>query len=177
MIFYLLSGSDSKVSDIDGKPYTTLLYSNGPGHTDPRSIVREAGKDSIQVRKSARFSFPLHDNQCYTVYQDCLPSGNCDIKLAAHSVKHTHSQLSTSYISIQISYRQCIGKYFIDKSLNLKRSEPSQDFSDLNSKYFSFCMNYLPIIFSLPEHFRFISRHKNKLLSNIYLCKKVASSV
>lgn len=45
------SGSDSKVSDVDGQPYTTLLYSNGPGYTQPRNILREAGKDSIQVKK------------------------------------------------------------------------------------------------------------------------------
>jgi len=49
--FFLFSGSDSKVSDIDGQPYTTLLYSNGPGYTQPRNIMREAGKDSIQVRE------------------------------------------------------------------------------------------------------------------------------
>lgn len=47
------SGSDSKVSDVDGQPYTTLLYSNGPGYTQPRSILREAGKDSIQVRAAS----------------------------------------------------------------------------------------------------------------------------
>ncbi|XP_043491262.1 alkaline phosphatase-like isoform X1 [Polistes fuscatus] len=42
-------GSDSKVSDVDGQPYTTLLYSNGPGYTQPRNILRDAGKDSIQA--------------------------------------------------------------------------------------------------------------------------------
>ncbi|XP_012347132.1 alkaline phosphatase-like isoform X3 [Apis florea] len=44
-------GSDSKMSDVDGQPYTTLLYSNGPGYTQPRNILREAGKDSIQLKE------------------------------------------------------------------------------------------------------------------------------
>lgn len=48
------SGSDSKMSDVDGQPYTTLLYSNGPGYTHPRNILREAGKDSIQVKKEKK---------------------------------------------------------------------------------------------------------------------------
>ncbi|XP_006566957.1 alkaline phosphatase isoform X6 [Apis mellifera] len=47
-------GSDSKMSDVDGQPYTTLLYSNGPGYTQPRNILREAGKDSIQRRMQER---------------------------------------------------------------------------------------------------------------------------
>lgn len=31
------SGLDTEISDLDGKPYTTLLYGNGPGyaHTTP----------------------------------------------------------------------------------------------------------------------------------------------
>ncbi|KAK1128121.1 hypothetical protein K0M31_003606 [Melipona bicolor] len=47
-------GSDSKVSDLDGQPYTTLLYSNGPGYTQPRNILREASKDSIQVKEDEK---------------------------------------------------------------------------------------------------------------------------
>ncbi|KAI5698761.1 hypothetical protein M8J76_008017 [Diaphorina citri] len=31
-------GMDSKVSDIDGLPYSTLLYSNGPGYSHPRLV-------------------------------------------------------------------------------------------------------------------------------------------
>lgn len=62
----LSTGSDSKSSDLDGKPYTTLLYSNGPGHAEPRSVLREAGKDSIQVRVlsvlSGRIVTHPHDN-------------------------------------------------------------------------------------------------------------------
>ena len=51
---FFASGSDSKVSDLDGQPYTTLLYSNGPGYTQPRNILREAGKDSIQVKEKEK---------------------------------------------------------------------------------------------------------------------------
>lgn len=62
------SGSDSKLSDIDGQPYTTLLYSNGPGYTQPRTILREAGKDSIQVRE-AHFHFRTRGRK---VVRQCL---------------------------------------------------------------------------------------------------------
>uniref|UniRef100_A0A1B6EBV1 alkaline phosphatase n=1 Tax=Clastoptera arizonana TaxID=38151 RepID=A0A1B6EBV1_9HEMI len=31
-------GTDTKVSDIDGLPYSTLLYGNGPGYSNPRVI-------------------------------------------------------------------------------------------------------------------------------------------
>ena len=29
---------DSKVSDVDGMPYSTLLYGNGPGYSVPRTV-------------------------------------------------------------------------------------------------------------------------------------------
>lgn len=32
-------GFDSKTSDVDGLPYTTLLYANGPGYTQNRNVV------------------------------------------------------------------------------------------------------------------------------------------
>lgn len=53
-LLFFASGSDSKMSDVDGQPYTTLLYSNGPGYTQPRNILREAGKDSIQVKEKKK---------------------------------------------------------------------------------------------------------------------------
>lgn len=34
----LPAGTDGKVSDVDGLPYSTLLYGNGPGYSEPRSI-------------------------------------------------------------------------------------------------------------------------------------------
>jgi len=62
--FFFPSGSDSKVSDVDGQPYTTLLYSNGPGYMHPRNILREAGKDSIQVRGPFSFPYAWKVRQC-----------------------------------------------------------------------------------------------------------------
>lgn len=35
---FLFPGMDSKVSDIDGLPYSTLLYTNGPGFSSPRLV-------------------------------------------------------------------------------------------------------------------------------------------
>lgn len=34
----ILSGTDPKPSDMDGLPYSSLLYGNGPGYTSPRAI-------------------------------------------------------------------------------------------------------------------------------------------
>lgn len=29
---------DSTLSDVDGQPYSTLLYGNGPGYSSPRTV-------------------------------------------------------------------------------------------------------------------------------------------
>lgn len=34
----ILTGTDPKPSDMDGLPYSSLLYGNGPGYTSPRAI-------------------------------------------------------------------------------------------------------------------------------------------
>ena len=31
-VFYARSGFDTEISDVDFKPYTTLVYGNGPGY-------------------------------------------------------------------------------------------------------------------------------------------------
>lgn len=49
-------GPDSKVSDVDGQPYTTLLYGNGPGFATPRIVpmnTSSAMEDKNQVHGSA----------------------------------------------------------------------------------------------------------------------------
>ncbi|KAJ8933069.1 hypothetical protein NQ314_014238, partial [Rhamnusium bicolor] len=49
-------GPDSKVSDVDGQPYTTILYGNGPGFATPRIIpmnTTSAAEDRNQVHASA----------------------------------------------------------------------------------------------------------------------------
>lgn len=85
-------GSDSKVSDVDGKPYTTLLYSNGPGHTDPRSIVREAGKDSIQTSGVPR-TWATHGGEDVPIFAigplaTVLFSGSVDQSYIPHAISY-----------------------------------------------------------------------------------------
>ncbi|XP_015111441.1 alkaline phosphatase [Diachasma alloeum] len=92
-------GSDSKKSDVDGKPYTTLLYSNGPGHTEPRSVMREASKDSIQTAGVPR-SWATHAGEDVPVFAigplaNILFSGSID----------------QSYIPHAIAYASCMGRH------------------------------------------------------------------
>ncbi|KZC03755.1 Alkaline phosphatase, tissue-nonspecific isozyme, partial [Dufourea novaeangliae] len=92
-------GSDSKVSDVDGQPYTTLLYSNGPGYTQPRNILREAGKDSIQTAGVPR-AWATHGGEDVPVFAigplaNVLFSGSID----------------QSYIPHAISYAGCLGHH------------------------------------------------------------------
>ncbi|XP_026300262.1 alkaline phosphatase isoform X4 [Apis mellifera] len=92
-------GSDSKMSDVDGQPYTTLLYSNGPGYTQPRNILREAGKDSIQTAGVPR-AWATHGGEDVPVFAigplaNVLFSGSID----------------QSYIPHAISYASCLGQH------------------------------------------------------------------
>lgn len=54
--FQSVSGPDSRVSDIDGQPYTTVLYGNGPGFATPRIVpmnISSASEDRNQVHAAA----------------------------------------------------------------------------------------------------------------------------
>lgn len=51
-----IKGPDSRVSDIDGQPYTTILYGNGPGFATPRIVpmnITSATEDRNQVHAAA----------------------------------------------------------------------------------------------------------------------------
>ncbi|XP_014481614.1 PREDICTED: alkaline phosphatase, tissue-nonspecific isozyme-like isoform X2 [Dinoponera quadriceps] len=85
-------GSDSKVSDVDGQPYTTLLYSNGPGYTQPRNILREAGKDSIQTAGVPR-AWATHGGEDVPVFAigplaSTLFSGSVDQSYIPHAIAY-----------------------------------------------------------------------------------------
>lgn len=85
-------GSDSKLSDIDGQPYTTLLYSNGPGYTQPRTILREAGKDSIQTAGVPR-AWATHGGEDVPVFAigplaSTLFSGSIDQSYIPHAIAY-----------------------------------------------------------------------------------------
>ncbi|XP_014599695.1 PREDICTED: alkaline phosphatase-like isoform X1 [Polistes canadensis] len=85
-------GSDSKVSDVDGQPYTTLLYSNGPGYTQPRNILRDAGKDSIQTAGVPR-AWATHGGEDVPVFAigplaSILFSGSIDQSYIPHAISY-----------------------------------------------------------------------------------------
>ncbi|XP_036147815.1 alkaline phosphatase isoform X2 [Monomorium pharaonis] len=85
-------GSDSKVSDVDGQPYTTLLYSNGPGYMHPRNILREAGKDSIQTSGVPR-AWATHGGEDVPVFAvgplaNALFSGSVDQSYIPHAIAY-----------------------------------------------------------------------------------------
>lgn len=53
---FFVAGPDSRVSDIDGQPYTTILYGNGPGFATPRIVpmnTSSAAEDRNQVHAAA----------------------------------------------------------------------------------------------------------------------------
>ncbi|XP_029665202.1 alkaline phosphatase-like isoform X2 [Formica exsecta] len=90
--FLFVEGSDSKLSDIDGQPYTTLLYSNGPGYTQPRTILREAGKDSIQTAGVPR-AWATHGGEDVPVFAigplaSTLFSGSIDQSYIPHAIAY-----------------------------------------------------------------------------------------
>ncbi|XP_076394292.1 alkaline phosphatase-like [Megachile rotundata] len=92
-------GSDSQVSDVDGQLYTTLLYSNGPGYTQPRNISRKSAKDSIQKAGVPRV-WATHGGEDVPVFAigplaSVLFSGSID----------------QSYIPHAISYASCLGHH------------------------------------------------------------------
>ncbi|KAG7212353.1 hypothetical protein KM043_012674 [Ampulex compressa] len=85
-------GSDSKVSDVDGQPYTTLLYGNGPGYKQPRNILREAGKDSMQTAGVPR-KWATHGGEDVPVFAigplaNVLFSGSIDQSYIPHAIAY-----------------------------------------------------------------------------------------
>jgi alkaline phosphatase len=46
------TGVDSKMSDIDGLPYSTLLYGNGPGFSQPRPVPSNSSSSEMAGRNS-----------------------------------------------------------------------------------------------------------------------------
>ncbi|GLH15099.1 Membrane-bound alkaline phosphatase, partial [Gryllus bimaculatus] len=46
-------GADSKVSDVDGLPYSLLLYGNGPGHAAPRPVPANDSWDPNTIHGAA----------------------------------------------------------------------------------------------------------------------------
>ncbi|PSN50061.1 hypothetical protein C0J52_04213, partial [Blattella germanica] len=92
-------GLDTKVSDVDGKPYTTLLYGNGPGYTEPRTVPQGKSRDIIQSSAVPR-TWSTHGGEDVPVFA----SG----PLANILFSGTFDQ---SYIPHAIAYIACLGEY------------------------------------------------------------------
>lgn len=92
-------GMDTKVSDVDGKAYTTLLYGNGPGYTEPRTVPEGNTRDIIQSAAVPRL-WSTHGGEDVPVFAsgplvNILFSGTFD----------------QSYIPHAIAYIACLGEY------------------------------------------------------------------
>ncbi|CAH0559240.1 unnamed protein product, partial [Brassicogethes aeneus] len=98
------SGIDSKVSDVDGQPYTTILYANGPGFATPRIVpmnTTSATEDRNQVHASA-------------VPRQWATHGGEDVPVYALGPLATTLFAGTfdqSYIPHAIAYSACLGEH------------------------------------------------------------------
>jgi alkaline phosphatase len=100
----LFPGPDSKVSDIDGQPYTTILYGNGPGYATPRIVpmnTTTASDDRNQVHGSA-------------VPRQWATHGGEDVPVYALGPLATTLFTGTfdqSYIPHAVAYSACLGEH------------------------------------------------------------------
>lgn len=94
-------GADTKVSDIDGLPYTTLLYGTGPGYANPRTLpaITTEDRNSVQGAAVGR-QWATHGGEDVPVYAQG--------PLASTVFKGVVDQ---SYIPHAIAYVLCLGNY------------------------------------------------------------------
>ncbi|KAH1021324.1 hypothetical protein HUJ04_010855 [Dendroctonus ponderosae] len=97
-------GPDSKVSDVDGQPYTTLLYGNGPGFATPRIVpmnTSSAMEDKNQVHGSAvPRQWGTHAGEDVPVYA-----------LGPLATTLFAGTFDQSYIPHAIAYSACLGEH------------------------------------------------------------------
>lgn len=100
----MFAGPDSKISDVDFKPYTTILYGNGPGYSSSRVVplnTTSQTEDRNQVHGSAvPRSWGTHGGEDVPVY--ALGP------LATILFTGTFDQ---SYIPHAIAYSACLGEH------------------------------------------------------------------
>ncbi|KAK9880317.1 hypothetical protein WA026_010196 [Henosepilachna vigintioctopunctata] len=98
------NGPDSKVSDIDGQPYTTILYGNGPGFAFPRIVpmnTTTATEDKNQVHGSAvPRQWGTHGGEDVPVYA-----------LGPLATTLFTGTFDQSYIPHAIAYSACLGEH------------------------------------------------------------------
>ncbi|XP_076251472.1 alkaline phosphatase-like [Rhynchophorus ferrugineus] len=97
-------GPDSKVSDVDGQPYTTILYGNGPGFATPRIVpmnTTSAVEDRNQVHGAAvPRQWGTHGGEDVPVYA-----------LGPLATTLFTGTFDQSYIPHAIAYSACLGEH------------------------------------------------------------------
>lgn len=97
-------GTDIKVSDIDGLPYSTLLYGNGPGYSSPRAVPS---------------NMTTNNNERNAVHGSAVPRqwathGGEDVPVYAQGPLATTlftGTMDQSYIPHAIAYIACLGEH------------------------------------------------------------------
>lgn len=92
-ICFFFSGTDTKVSDMDGLPYSTLLYGNGPGYSSPRAIpnnMTEEEKNAVHGSAVPR-QWATHGGEDVPVYAqgplaNIMFSGTVDQSYIPHAI-------------------------------------------------------------------------------------------
>lgn len=90
-------GADTAVSDVDGRPYTTLLYGNGPGYSSPR-VDNSSGVNAVHGSAVPR-QWATHGGEDVPVYAQ----GPMATKLFSGTVDQ-------SYIPHAVAYAACLGE-------------------------------------------------------------------
>ncbi|XP_063233619.1 alkaline phosphatase, tissue-nonspecific isozyme-like [Bacillus rossius redtenbacheri] len=97
-------GVDSKPSDVDGLPYSTLLYGNGPGHAQPRAAPSNYSSEAEEKNSVHGSAVPrqwaTHGGEDVPVYAQG--------PLASVLFTGTFDQ---SYIPHAIAYAACLGEH------------------------------------------------------------------
>ncbi|KAG8255883.1 hypothetical protein J6590_081381 [Homalodisca vitripennis] len=106
-------GTDTKVSDMDGLPYSTLLYGNGPGYAAPRSIPANTTSVNSVHGSAAPRQWATHAGEDVPVYAQG-PLAN----------RLFSGTLDQSFIPHAIAYIGCLGEH----------SKRCQDFNNTAAK-------------------------------------------
>ncbi|XP_046683690.1 alkaline phosphatase-like [Homalodisca vitripennis] len=95
-------GTDSRLSDVDGLPYSTLLYSNGPGYANPRAVPGNGSGDTQNAVHSSAVprQWATHGGEDVPIYAQ----GPMALQLFSGTVEQ-------SYVPHAIAYAACIGPY------------------------------------------------------------------
>lgn len=112
---------DSKLSDVDHMPYTTLLYANGPGydHSQPGGRPNLTGVDTADIDYVQQSAVPRRWET----------HGGEDVPVYAHGpMSHLfQGVVEQSYLAHAMAYASCIGHY---KEQCARGRQPQQPLCD-----------------------------------------------